>query len=140
MGIGGRSRPISLSRRIALRWRCHGLGRQRLWSGASVWPCSLGRCSKRLRRSAHRRRWARGTASLCGRRAGWQTIWLSMRGILRHLPSGESSEETIAKISKNSRERSYNDKRLPELVKPEDEILPYIPEDRIDDVVFVNPV
>src|SRR5215510_11117403 len=42
-----------------------------------------------------------------------------MRGILRPLPSKEAHRETIEKIHEVSRERTYSDGRLRELVKRE---------------------
>src|SRR5438105_7040236 len=42
-----------------------------------------------------------------------------MRGILHHLPFREPNQETIAKSSKVSTERSYGAERPHELVKPE---------------------
>src|SRR2546429_9349301 len=42
-----------------------------------------------------------------------------MRGILHHLPFREPNQETIAKSSKASKERSYGAERPHELVKPE---------------------
>ena len=42
-----------------------------------------------------------------------------MRGIVRPLPSKESPRETIEQIQKVSRERTYGDGRLRELVKRE---------------------
>src|SRR5438132_13732597 len=42
-----------------------------------------------------------------------------MRGILHHLPFREPNQETIAKSSKVSTERSYGTERPHELVKPE---------------------
>src|SRR5713101_5187140 len=71
------------------------------------------------RRSARRRRWVRGIVSPCVRRVAWRTISISMRGILRPLPSKEPHRETIEKIQKVSRERTYSDGRLHELVKRE---------------------
>src|SRR5713101_2122668 len=75
------------------------------------------------RRSARRRRWVRGIVSPCVRRVAWRTISISMRGILRPLPSKEPHRETIEKIQKVSRERTYSDGRLHELVKREGIIL-----------------
>ena len=43
-----------------------------------------------------------------------------MRGILRPLPSKEAHRETIEKIHEVSRERTYSDGRLRELVKREE--------------------
>jgi len=49
-----------------------------------------------------------------------------MRGILPHLPLRVSNRETIEKNQKVPIERTYDDERRPELVKPENMATPYI--------------
>src|SRR5438270_8048511 len=62
-------------------------------------------------------RWGPGTRSPSRVPGGWLTTWRFTSRIYRHLPLKESKRETIEKIPKPLRHKTYSSKRQPEFGK-----------------------